>query len=171
MIQSKELSETRTVLWPILSRACVLLWDAALSYLRTIILEVEKMITSEHRLGSIVKKRDVESRDFKVRPWKMTITFSWWSVLPLIIKRFSFLICETFFHVSLFTLSNVSPVLGFIVMYWLILNTRKIFIVKCYIGGTEIMFILLMFRIEVDYCLRDCAYVFVLDYLDYSNAP
>lgn len=101
----------------------------------------------------------------------MTITFSWLSVLPLIIKRFSFLVCETFFHVSLFTLINVSPVLGFIVTYWVILNTRKIFIVKCYIGGTEIMFILLMFRIEVDYCLRDCAYVFVLDYLDYSNAP
>lgn len=27
------------------------------------------------------------------------------------------------------------------------------------------------FSIEVDYCLRDCAYVFVLDYLDYRNAP
>lgn len=35
----------------------------------------------------------------------------------------------------------------------------------------EIMFILLIFSIEVDYCLRDCAYVFVLDYLDYRNAP
>lgn len=39
------------------------------------------------------------------------------------------------------------------------------------------MVILLIFSIEVDYCLRDvlhyveiCAYVFVLDYLDYRNA-
>lgn len=35
----------------------------------------------------------------------------------------------------------------------------------------EIMFILLIFSIEVDYCLRDSAYAFVLDYLDYLNAP
>lgn len=41
----------------------------------------------------------------------------------------------------------------------------------------EIMFILLIFSIEVDYYLRDvlhyveiCAYAFVLDYLDYRNA-
>lgn len=39
------------------------------------------------------------------------------------------------------------------------------------------MFFLLMFHIEVDYCLRVllhyveiCTYVFVLDYLDYHNA-
>lgn len=36
---------------------------------------------------------------------------------------------------------------------------------------TEIMFSSLIFIIEVDYCLRDWAYVFVLDYLDYHNAP
>lgn len=36
---------------------------------------------------------------------------------------------------------------------------------------TEIVFILLILSIEVDYCFRVCAYVFVLDYLDYRNAP
>lgn len=34
-----------------------------------------------------------------------------------------------------------------------------------------IWFIFLILSVEVDYCLRDCAYVFVLDYLDYRNAP
>ena len=34
----------------------------------------------------------------------------------------------------------------------------------------EMIYILLILSIEVDYCLRDCAYVFVLDYLDYRNA-
>lgn len=60
---------------------------------------------------------------------------------------------------------------------WNILNIRNV-LIKCYIAcrkkedsEIEIMFILLIFIIEVDYCLRDCAYVFVLDYLDYRNAP
>lgn len=64
---------------------------------------------------------------------------------------------------------------------------QKHFITKYYLKVTnteedkererEIMFILLIFSIEVDYCLRNvlhyveiCAYVFVLDYLDYHNA-
>lgn len=54
---------------------------------------------------------------------------------------------------------------------------NQAFIIKCYIyriqkikEDSETMFILI-FIIEVDYCLRECAYVFVLDYLDYHNAP
>lgn len=70
MIKCKELSESRTARWPIISSARVTLWGAALPVLRALIVPVGMRMTSGHRLQSILSPYGHKKETLNPNIWK-----------------------------------------------------------------------------------------------------